>query len=383
MFTKKWTESLSAVLPILLVLPLDLNYRRYLMCVRMSSSEYSKQLRHPKWQKMKTRVQIRADFKCEHPGCEYTLDENNHLNVHHTKYEYGKKPWECPIENLQCLCERHHKEVHGRIPKQPAVDLGDPNAREKIIDDAVFDVNLRWDYLPLAEETLFADQETPFSGGMKVMYGNGQKKMELINKDGKLWTAVTWKPNGEKCPDTNVVDGNGVVVGYNLDGTEEWRSTYKDGEYFVDPYNDLDDPTTRNKIIAEAIDDDEKPSSYTGWVKRTYLIGQISYLVQYKDGKPNGLLTSWYENGLMHGEGYYKNGKQDGLSIKWFVSNGQRQVEATYKDGKLMTIVSFKPNGEKCSVTNLKDGNGVVIEYNDDGTEKYRGTYKDGVKVED
>jgi hypothetical protein len=63
---------------------------------------------------MKTRVQIRADFKCEHPDCDYTLDENNHLNVHHTYYEKGKKPWEYPIDSLQCLCERHHEEVHSQ-----------------------------------------------------------------------------------------------------------------------------------------------------------------------------------------------------------------------------------------------------------------------------
>ena len=97
----------------------------------MSSSEYSKQLRHPEWQKMKTRVQIRADFKCEHPDCDYPLDENNHLNVHHTCYEKGKKPWEYPIESLQCLCERHHEEAH------EASEVEDKNPRiEEQIEEA-------------------------------------------------------------------------------------------------------------------------------------------------------------------------------------------------------------------------------------------------------
>jgi general secretion pathway protein G len=43
-------------------------------------------------------------------------------------------------------------------------------------------------------------------------------------------SAVAWKPNGEKCPVTNVVDGSGVVVRYNEDGTENRRETYKDGK---------------------------------------------------------------------------------------------------------------------------------------------------------
>ena len=31
-------------------------------------------------------------------------------------------------------------------------------------------------------------------------------------------SAKVWKPNGEKCPVTNVVDGNGLVVIYDDDG---------------------------------------------------------------------------------------------------------------------------------------------------------------------
>ena len=61
-------------------------------------------------------------------------------------------------------------------------------------------------------------------------YSNGEKTGELTWKDDKLMTAVAWKPNGEECPHTNVVNGNGVVVGYREDGTEDWRVTYKDGE---------------------------------------------------------------------------------------------------------------------------------------------------------
>ena len=48
-----------------------------------------------------------------------------------------------------------------------------------------------------------------------------------------------------------------------------------------------------------------------------------------------------------------------------------------------MTEVAWKPNGEKCTVTNVKEGNGVVVEYKEDGTEEYRFTYKDGERVRD
>ena len=134
----------------------------------------------------------------------------------------------------------------------------------------------------------------------------------------------------------------------------------------------MDDPETLDGIIAEAIDgkklqvrgkEGEKlayapnqETPYTGWVKRMYDNGQIEALAQVKDGKPVGPMTEWRKN-------------------------GQKKSETTKKDGKLMSVVIWKPNGEKCPVTNIVDGNGVWVWYNDDGTEGGRTTFKDGEKV--
>jgi hypothetical protein len=37
------------------------------------------------------------------------------------------------------------------------------------------------------------------------------------------------EPNAGKCPEINVVNGNGVAVWYNEGGTKGGRSTYNDG----------------------------------------------------------------------------------------------------------------------------------------------------------
>ena len=61
---------------------------------------------------------------------------------------------------------------------------------------------------------------------------------------------------------------------------------------------DVDDKETRDKIIAEAIDNDDIPSDYTGWAKDgMWSNGQIQRLIQFKDGKLDGHLISWYEDG--------------------------------------------------------------------------------------
>ncbi|MBU61397.1 MAG: hypothetical protein CMI26_02700 [Opitutae bacterium] len=140
---------------------------------------------------------------------------------------------------------------------------------------------------------------------------------------------------------------------------------------------------------------------YTGWAKWMYDNGRIGGLSQYKDGrldglstdwhengqkwkegtnkngKQSGLWTTWYENGQKRGEGNYKDNEKDGLSTKWY-KNGQMKDEITWKDGKLITGVVWRLNGEKCPVTNVVEGNGVLVSYNKYGTEKRRDTYKDG-----
>ena len=193
---------------------------------------------------------------------------------------------------------------------------------------------------------------------------------------------------------------------------------------------DLDDNETRNRIIAEAIDWDEIPSGYTGWSKEMHDNGRINLLAQYKDGRPDGpwtawyssgqkklesnykdgkldgvwtgwnedgekreeinfkegkydgLVTCWYKNGQKSHESTYKNGKGAGLHTEWY-NNGQKRSETTFKDGGPVTIVVWKPNGEKCPDTKLVDGNGVWVGYNEDGTERFRATYKDGARVKD
>jgi len=135
---------------------------------------------------------------------------------------------------------------------------------------------------------------------------------------------------------------------------------------------DLDDKETLDKIIAEAIDGNtlqgrgkegevlayarNQQAPYTGWVKFVYDNGQVRELSQYKDGKADGLGIEWYEI-------------------------GQKEWEHTYKDGKLMTVVAWKPNGEKCPHTNVVDGNGVWVRYTPVGTEIGRTTYKDSERV--
>jgi len=181
---------------------------------------------------------------------------------------------------------------------------------------------------------------------------------------------------------------------------------------------DLDDPATLDRIIAEAIDwhnlkrrgkkgeklryalNEQTP--YTGWAKRMLDDGQVKQLTQFKDGKRDGLITHWYKNGQKKSEANRKDGElmsdvawkpngekcpvtnvKDGNGVSvFYYENGKKQMERNYKDGKLVTSFAWKPNGKKCPVTNVANGNGVQVWYNKDGKESFRDTFKYGERFD-
>ncbi len=276
------------------------------------------------------------------------------------------------------------------------IDLDDNETRNRIAAEAIDGKKLQ----RRGKEGKIAyapNQQTPYTGWIKTMrdngqvmwlgqvkdgkkdglqtvwYSNGQKMSELTWNDGKLIAAVTWKPNGEKCPVTNVVNGNGLRTWYYENGQKHREGNFKDG----------------------------KPEGLsTSWHEN----GLKQMEVTFKGGKMNGLLTSWYPEGQKYSEQNYKDGKQDGPSIGWF-GNGKKRVEVSYKDGhqqgirrnwyengkekseytynqgKLVTASAWKINGVRCMETDVVDGDGVGVFYGNDGVVKGQSTYKAGSEV--
>ena len=124
------------------------------------------------------------------------------------------------------------------------------------------------------------------------------------------------------------------------------------GESSIPKAIDLDDPTTLDRIIAEAIDVEkagmtdapilpwnhrrrlapgtQKP--YTGWMKSMYANGRVKGLSRLKDGIRNGQSVEFYENGRKESAGSMKDHRYYGLQTQWY-ENGQKWSEQNYKDG--------------------------------------------------
>tara|TARA_Y100001934_G_C12317249_1_gene758162 strand:+ start:517 stop:1104 length:588 start_codon:yes stop_codon:yes gene_type:complete len=119
--------------------------------------------------------------------------------------------------------------------------------------------------------------------------------------------------------------------------------------------------------------DGKRDGTKTHW----YASGKMLSEINYKNGKHDGLLSAWYENGHWKRTGNSVDGKMVEIWTNWY-ENGQMRNEANYIEGYMDSAIVWKPDGERCSKTNVNNGNGVMVMYSDQGMEWLRVTYKDG-----
>ena len=98
-------------------------------------------------------------------------------------------------------------------------------------------------------------------------------------------------------------------------------------------------------------------------------------------GKPDGLQVFWHENGQKMRESLFEQGIE--VNQKGWYSNGQIAADVIFKSGKINSGSKWKPNGEICPISSIKNGNGVWVHYNDDGSEKEMHEFIKGVRVTD
>ena len=60
-------------------------------------------------------------------------------------------------------------------------------------------------------------------------YKNGEKSSESKYREGKCMSVEVWKPNAEKCPETNLSGGNGIRIVYDENGRKVKKVRFNGG----------------------------------------------------------------------------------------------------------------------------------------------------------
>jgi hypothetical protein len=102
-----------------------------------------------------------------------------------------------------------------------------------------------------------------------------------------------------------------------------------------------------------------------------YPSGQKQVEATYRDGKREGLQTLWTDYGQKRRETTYRDGKREGLQTEWY-DNGKKKEEATYRDGKNEGLYTWwYPNGQKkWEATYLNDTETSVTAWGENGDQR-------------
>ena len=207
-------------------------------------------------------------------------------------------------------------------------------------------------------------------------YENGQKKSETYWKNGEAHGLKTsWHDNGNRSYKGYFEQGskNGLETYYRRNG-HIWREcSYKSGKREGLATEWYENGQRKSEVFWK---DGKEDGTKTFW----YENGHRHYRVNLKDGKEDGLQTYYRRNGQIWREYSHKSGRREGLATEWY-ENGQKRTKANMKSGRLISAIAWKPNGEKCPLTRVNEGDGVLVGYNEDGTESERISYKEGEQV--
>ena len=124
------------------------------------------------------------------------------------------------------------------------------------------------------------------------------------------------------------------------------------------------------------------------WVFYTRDGKEINWEANFQNGKKYGVVTYWYngkKSGRKSSETNYENDVPQGLSRHYYKNGQLSSAKILYTIGEttyLKDIRSFKPNGDVCPLTNVKDGTGLFVMYDENGDEEERAVYKDGILID-
>ena len=165
---------------------------------------------------------------------------------------------------------------------------------------------------------------------------------------------------------------NGQWKTFNLKGTMVSYQTYKNDtlhgiarNYWIDGQSIMEEKEYFNGPNKFIVKEYHKP----GVLKRQMMI---------ENGALNGPGKRYYENGKLEEEVYFTNDELD-KTRKYYHPNGQLWIEQEYKNGQHWNIIAnYDQKGNKRNAGTLKNGNGTIIYYNDDGTVRETINYVNG-----
>lgn len=116
-------------------------------------------------------------------------------------------------------------------------------------------------------------------------------------------------------------------------------------------------------------------------IHRQYQNGKLRREVPFLNDQIDGVAKGFYEDGKTEEESVFSKGERNGYR-KYYYPTGQLWLEMEFKEGKEWNAISnYDEKGHKRKAGSLKNGNGSLIFYNEDGTVRETQYFKNGLPV--
>lgn len=209
-----------------------------------------------------------------------------------------------------------------------------------------------------------------------LFYGEGEFVNGKRNGDWKIY--VIEDKSFRKILSQTLSYKEGVSQGpftyYYLDGKPAFQGTYKAGK--IEGAANLLYPD--GQVFGKQLFHDDKKE---GRLQYYYPDGKLNFIVDYKGGDREGLFESYYPDGKLQETFHCVKDSADG-TYRYYYPSGQLWTETQYKRGKLMNITgTYDPKGKPRDKGTLKDGNGTINYYTEEGKVYTVATFKDGEKI--
>lgn len=111
--------------------------------------------------------------------------------------------------------------------------------------------------------------------------------------------------------------------------------------------------------------------------------GKLKYTVLYAAGIREGRAIKYYENGQLNEWSTYKADSLQG-AYRYYYPDGKLWTERIYENGRLLNVTKlYGKDGNDLEKGTLKDGDGTVNFYSEEGKIYLTQTYKNGIAIKD
>lgn len=238
-------------------------------------------------------------------------------------------------------------------------------------------------------------QDNQFSGEVKIFLDTGEL-LQISNycqgvKDGKTlryWTqdqiaaqesyekglllqAEYFDAKGEKI--SSIENGNGIRATFNREGIselQEFRNGKLEGE--VKTF-DIKGNLCKLHHVKNGIKHGEEIVFFPAMGGKQK---QAKLSMNWYEGKVQGLVKTWYQEGGMESQKEMSNNKVNGLATAWY-REGQLMLIEEYEQGSL-TKGDYYRKGERKPVSQIQAGDGVATIFDPDGNYVRKITYQHG-----